>query len=139
MIPRRRWPVLALLGVVLQLSCDDPVCACPPARSHAIAYGNARTAAGAPVRGAEVKAYAFRERCGEDFREEIFERQVTNAAGEYELHFYSAYSPGTRCLRFVASRATPAGADSVVADGILAELRYERHTPARFRVDFVFP
>lgn len=136
-IPRRRWPVLACLGIALQLSCDNPVCACPPARTHAVAFGAVRTAAGAPVQGARVKAAVFDSQCGEGFREDDIPG-VTDAAGAYELRFSSVHSPGTRCVRFVASRGT-ADSDSVVVDRPAVEMRHERDDPARVRIDFVLP
>ncbi|HEX8692906.1 MAG TPA: hypothetical protein VF746_10830 [Longimicrobium sp.] len=136
-VPRRRWPVLAALGVVLQLSCGNPVCACPPARTHAVAFGTVRSAAGAPVQGATVKASVFQSQCGEGFREPA-DAGVTSAVGEYELRFFSVSGPGTRCVRFVASRGA-AGSDSVVVDQPAVEMRHERNDPARVRIDFVLP
>lgn len=136
--PRRRWPVPACLGIVLQLSCDNPVCACPPARTHAVAFGTVRTAAGAPVQNARVGASVFQSQCGEGFRDPSDVPGVTNAAGEYELRFFSVHSPGARCVRFVASRGA-VGSDSVVVDRGEIEMRHERSDPARVRIDFVVP
>jgi hypothetical protein len=135
--PRRHWPVLACLGIVLQLSCDNPVCACPPSRTHAVAFGTVRTAAGAPVQGARVKAAVFDSQCGEGFREDDEIPGVTGATGAYELRFFSVHSSGTRCVRFVASRGA-AGSDSVVVERTV-EMRHERDDPVRVRVDLVFP
>jgi hypothetical protein len=132
------------MAIALVLSCTTPtgMCGCPPSRSHIDIHGVVRTAAGGPVQSAVVKATFYREQCGQGFAEpadqDTYPAQ-TNAAGEYEGRFISFGGPKPVCLRVSATRGVGASADSAVSEGAIVQLRDENDTPARVRVDVVFP
>jgi hypothetical protein len=137
----RLAPALAI-GFVLSCTTPTGVCGCPPSRTHAVAHGVVRTAAGAPVQGAVIRVSIFREQCGQGFAEpgsQPFEPAKTDAAGAYEIDFYSMNGPSTACVRVSATRGQGASADSVVSEGAFVQLRREGDKPARVRVDMVFP
>jgi hypothetical protein len=131
------------MAIALVLSCTTPtLCACPPGRTHVEIHGVVRTAAGAPVQGALVNATFYREQCGQGFGEPADHDGLpaqTNAAGAYEGRFISFGGPKPVCLRVSATRGVGASADSAVSEGAVAQLRDEHDTPARVRVDIVFP
>lgn len=97
-VPRHLAGVLAMLLVV---SCDNPMCGCPPSRDAAILYGRVTNAAGAPVANATVGAeYSFAG-CAEP-REPMGETR-TAADGRYRLPIFTSFQarPGD-CLRAFA-------------------------------------
>ena len=118
------------VGIVLLLACvpTEP-CACPPARTSAILYGEVRTADGAPVAGAALQwdlarpAYATEGGvlCEFDAINNDGDPSGTtaDAAGRFRTRIYSPYSPATRCLRVTAS----AVAGSASVDGLLVAFR----------------
>ncbi|HEX8319447.1 hypothetical protein [Longimicrobium sp.] len=132
------------LAIALVLSCTTPtgMCGCPPSRSHVEIHGVVRTAAGAPVPGAVMRASFYREQCGQGFGEpadqDTYPAQ-TNAAGAYEGRFISFGGPKPVCLRVSATRGVGTSADSAITEGAVVQLRDEDDTPARVRVDVVFP
>lgn len=140
----RRRLTLLLAPAALLLSCGVPtgLCGCPPARTHAVAYGAVRTGAGAPVADAAIRVVLYREQCGVGYGEEAdpgIRPARTDASGAYEAHFYSVSGPRTACLRVTASRAEGPAPDSAVAQGAFVALRNEREDPLRVRIDLVFP
>jgi len=132
------------LAIALVLSCTTPtgMCGCPPSRSHVEIHGVVRTAAGAPVQSAVVKATFYREQCGQGIGEPADPDGnpiQTNAAGAYEGRFISYGGPKPVCLRMSATRGAGAAADSAISDAEAIQLRYEHDKPVRVRVDVVFP
>jgi hypothetical protein len=131
------------LATALVLSCTTPtLCACPPSRTHVEVHGVVRTAAGAPVQGAVMRATFYREQCGQGFGElgdeDTFPTR-TDAAGAYDARFISHGGPKPVCLRVSATRGAGASADSAISEGAVVQLRDEDDEPARVRVDVVFP
>jgi hypothetical protein len=131
------------VAISLVLSCTTPtgMCGCPPSRTHAVAHGMVRTAAGAPVQDAVMKVTIYREQCGQGFAEPADQSGYparTDAAGAYEARFYSYSGPRQACLRVSATRGQGASADSAVSEGVV-QLRHDFDKPARVRVDIVFP
>jgi hypothetical protein len=141
--PRRA----ALFGgaMAVAAACVTPtgMCGCPPARSHAIAYGTVRTAAGSPVAGATVGARIHYTSCAtepaqvaDSYAPEGYTPPLpTTAAGEYEMRFYS-FSGGPQCVRVVARLAS---GDSAFTQVPSLAFGGERDTAPRTRVDVVFP
>jgi hypothetical protein len=132
------------VAISLVLSCTTPtgMCGCPPSRTHAVADGVVRTAAGAPVQGAVVNVTIYREQCGQGYGERADQSAYparTDAAGAYEAAFHSFYEPRQACLRVTATRGQGASADSAVSEGAVVQLRHDAEKPARVRVDVVFP
>lgn len=113
-IPR---PLAACLGVMLFVSCADPMgmCACPPSRSEAMIYGRVTDAAGAPVQGARVTALLGLSSCTVAVR--ALGDGVTAADGRYRAHLAAPAPPGGGdCLRAYAAppaQGTLRGSDTV--------------------------
>lgn len=141
MIPRSRIRLACAAASVLLLSCTTPtgMCACPASRTHAVAFGIVRTAAGAPVAGATVDVGGYRETCGDGWLEPNAYGGApakTDASGAYEVQFFSMSGPRTACLRL---RATTAPGDSAVHEGATVPMVHEGEKPHRVQVDLVFP
>lgn len=132
-----RWSFAFAAALLLACSSPTGMCACPPARGHAVIYGTVRTAADQPVEGATVRAAVFRSVCGQgtSYTNPDANSAQTDAAGAYRLHFYSL-SGGTSCVRVTAR--SPGGADSTYVD-VALELRHEDAEPDSARVDLVLP
>jgi hypothetical protein len=132
------------MAIALVLSCTTAtgMCGCPPSRSHVEIHGVVRTAAGAPVQGAVMRATFYREQCGQGFGESADQDTYpaqTDAAGAYEGRFISHGGPKPVCLRVSATRGAGAAADSAISEGAVIQLRDEHKAPVRVRVDVVFP
>lgn len=131
------------MAVALVLSCTPTrLCGCPSSRTHAVAHGVVRTAAGAPVQSAFVGVTIYPNPCGQassQLAEQAPRLAQTNAAGAYEARFHSVSGPRQACLRVSATRGQGASADSAATEGVLVQLRPENDEPARVRVDVVFP
>jgi hypothetical protein len=128
--------LLAPAAVALGLACTQPMCGCPPARSHVMVEGTVTTAAGAPVQGAAMHATLFPQRCDSPFGETS--HVATDAAGRYEVRAFSVHG-GAACLRVTAVRGAGAQADSVWEDGFAVPLVHEDDEPRHVVVDLVFP
>ena len=137
---RRERTLLAGSACALLLSCSTPtgICACPPARTHALVYGSVRSADGVPVAGAQVQAAVFSSVCGQGVGEVDPDANPvsSDATGAYRLRFHSLHGPRAACVR-VTSRSAGA-ADGVVVDAAVA-LRSEAVEPDSIRVDLVLP
>lgn len=136
---RRHRALLAGLASAILLSCGTPtgVCACPPARTHAVLYGTVRSAAGEPVAGAQVQATLFRSVCGEGYVESPDAAPaITDAGGTYRMHLFSVSGPQTVCAHVVAREA--GAADSALVHAALT-LRHEGAVPDSLRADLVLP
>ncbi len=122
----------------LLLSCSIPtdMCACPPARTHALIYGSVQSAAGQPVVGAQVQAAVYRSICGQGIAEVDANPARSDTTGIYRLRFHSLRGPAEACVR-VTARSSGA-ADGAAMDVALA-LRNERVEPDSTRVDLVLP
>jgi hypothetical protein len=110
--PKRLSAALALMLVV---SCDNPVCGCPPSRDAGFLYGRVTDAAGTPVADARVEAlYAF-PGCVEPV--EPMGQARSGADGRYRMAVYTVFHarPGD-CLRAFAlppAQSSLRGSDTV--------------------------
>jgi hypothetical protein len=137
--PRRAALMGAALGVAAACASPTAMCGCPPARWHGVAFGTVRTAAGAPVAGAQVHAVIPSGGCSaqsQDADPIPPQRPTTTANGGYELHFYSVSGGETQCVRVVASRAP---GDSAFTQVAAFPLRLDSEDPPRQAADVVFP
>lgn len=112
------------------------MCACPPGRTHALIYGNVRSAAGQPVAGAQVQAAVFRSVCGEGMSEVNPDTGPVSSdpAGAYRLRFHSVLGPQAVCVRV---NARVSGATDSAAVNAALTLRNEEDEPDSVRVDLV--
>ena len=120
---KNRYLTRGALGIALLLSCTptEP-CACPPARTSFILYGEVRTADGVPAAGAALQ-YLLARPSGttEDpgllcqFDAAIGDAEPAGASadatGRFRTRVFSAFGPATRCLR--VSAFGPAGSAHV--------------------------
>jgi hypothetical protein len=132
----RRVLLRGVAGVVLLVACipTEP-CACPPARTSLVIYGEVRAAGGNPVPSAVVHyvlappaiVTTTGSVCQFDAtRGDAEPAQVrADAAGRFRTLVYSVYEPGTRCLR-VTAHAPGAVADSASVSGLLVPFRVSR-------------
>ena len=135
LIPTRvvRRSLFCAVGLLLACTSPTEMCACPPARSHAVIYGSIANAAGDPVAGASVQAVVYGSVCGEGYADRGGDANpvVTSSSGTYRIHVYSLLS-GAACVR-VATHAVGAP-DSTYVDAALF-LRDERQAPDSLKVD----
>jgi hypothetical protein len=117
-MPRIRIPrtLLPALGLMLFVSCADPItgCACSPAPDWAVVYGRVTDPSGAVVAGALVRAEIGAPGC----QPWLDQREGTsNASGRYRVPVYSDGGPNEdRCQRVFAlppAGSTLRGSDSV--------------------------
>ncbi|HYW14276.1 MAG TPA: carboxypeptidase-like regulatory domain-containing protein [Longimicrobium sp.] len=100
-IPRR---LAACLGVMLFVSCADPLgmCGCPPSLAEAVIYGRVTDAAGAPVKGARVRALLGASGCTAQLG--VLGDGITAVDGRYRAHLATPSPPREgNCLRAYAS------------------------------------
>jgi hypothetical protein len=103
-------------GVAVLLACmpTEP-CACPPARTSVVLYGEVRTAEGAPAAGAALQ-YLLALPAGAPGGEGLCEFDPVrndadptgasaDAAGRFRTQIFSLFGPATRCLQVAASAA----------------------------------
>lgn len=122
----------ALAGL---LACvpTEPMCACPPARTHFVVFGEVRQA-GAGVGDARLRVTAARPNGASPCDtargpEELASEVRAGADGRFRADVYSVFGSGLRCLR-VAARAGPAGArDSAAIEGLLVRFRHQGERP----------
>src|SRR5688500_10118552 len=110
------------IGAAIVLCCTptEP-CACPPARTSLILYGEVRTADGAPAVGAALQ-YILAPAAGPagapvcQFDAALGDAEPDGAsadvAGRFRTQVFSVSAPATRCLR--VSAFGPAGSADVV-------------------------
>jgi hypothetical protein len=123
-------------AVALLLACTptEP-CACPPARTTLLVYGEVRTASGGPAASAVVR-YLLAQPAGAtstanpcEFDPATSDAEPAevraDAAGRFRSQVYSIFSPATRCLR-VTAHAAGAAAESASVDGLLVPFRFSR-------------
>lgn len=128
----------ACLGVMLFVSCGDPVgmCACPPSTFRAKIEGRVTNAAGQPVPNARVLVQVGEPGCtGQVFGAA---ETRTTPAGEYETQIvdFREARPGD-CLRAIAE--PPAGI-ALAADTVPFAVRFGLNQVVdSARVDFVLP
>jgi hypothetical protein len=103
-------------AVVLLLACTptEP-CACPPARTSVILYGEVRTADGAAAAGAALEYVLALPAGGPEGRDlceldpAASDAEPTGAradvSGRFRTQIFSLFAPATRCLRVTASAA----------------------------------
>ena len=133
----RRILVRGAAAVAVLLACTptEP-CACPPARTSLVVYGEVRTAVGNPAASAVVRFLlapptvgvpAMGSSCAFDPATNVADpAQVrTDAAGRFRSTVYSIYGPATRCLRVTAS-ADGSGPESASVDGLLVSFQHPR-------------
>jgi hypothetical protein len=101
-VPRLVTVPLALLLVV---SCDNPMCGCPPSRDAALVYGRVTDASGNPAVGIRVEARHDAAGCVEPG--EVIGNAFSQAGGAYRMPIYtvSPARPGD-CLRAYALAST---------------------------------
>ena len=128
----------ALAGTVLLACTATEPCACPPARTSLIIYGQVRTAAGLPAAGAlvqfrlappSVAAPANPTSCVIDASTSDADPSQARAdsTGRFRSVVYSIFSPGVRCLRVTAFPGPgTAPSDSAQVDGLFVPFRYPR-------------
>lgn len=118
----------------------EPMCGCPPARSHGIVTGIVRTASGALVDGASVDITLSNPNsevtC--DFSGWI-ERPVPlgtlhTGNGVFSFHVYSLWSPVRRCIRVVAEWQVGAQVFRAQVDGAELMFRIDRAVPDTLNV-----
>ncbi len=132
----RRIPTRAAACVALLLACTptEP-CACPPARTSLLVYGEVRTAAGDPASSALVRYLlappagppSAANPCAFDASEnDANPTEIrTDAAGRFRSQVYSIRGPATRCLR-VTAHAAGTGDGSATVDALLVPFRLAR-------------
>ena len=130
---KRRVLTHAALGVALLLACTptEP-CACPPARTSVVLYGDVRTADGAPAAGAALQYVLARPNGGSNAGGLCVFDPARNDAdppgasadadGRFRTQLFSVFGPGTRCLRVTASTA----AGSAHVEGVVVPFRQTR-------------
>ena len=110
-------------------------CACSPAQTSLVIYGEVRSASGEPVASAVVRyvlappalVTATGNACqfgGTDGDAEPGQARA-DAAGRFRTLVHSGYGPGTRCLR-VTAHAPGDVADSASVSGLLVPFRLSR-------------
>ena len=120
------------VGVAVVLACTptEP-CACPPARTSVILYGEVRTADGLPAAGAALQYVlsvpapaAGGKLCEVDPTRNDAEPTAASAdaAGRFRTQIFSGFGPATRCVHVTASAA----AGSARVEGILVAFRQTR-------------
>jgi len=127
-----RAAVVALL--VLACTPTEP-CACTPARTSLIVYGQVRTATGQPAPGVLLRyllsppasTSSGADACAVDssITDADPDRDRTDAAGRFRTVIYSIFGPATRCLRVIAfANESTTSSDSTRGDGLLVPFRY---------------
>ncbi|HEX2207048.1 MAG TPA: carboxypeptidase-like regulatory domain-containing protein [Longimicrobium sp.] len=129
-IPRFVAPAL---GLVLVVSCENPMCGCTPARDEAVLYGRVTDAAGNPVSNALVRAEEGPAECSQFVHESGW--ATANAAGHYRAEIYTI-GGSVECLRAFA--LPPAGSTLRGSDTVAFQVRFAPRTPVdSARVDLV--
>jgi hypothetical protein len=120
---KNRYLTRGALGVALLLSCTptEP-CACPPARTSLVLYGEVRTADGAPAAGATLQYLIARPNGAAGGNGSLCQFDAatndadpagasSDAAGRFRTQVFSVSAPDTHCLR--VSAFGPAGSAQV--------------------------
>jgi hypothetical protein len=132
--------VVAVVGALVVVACLPTVpCACPPALSHGVVFGEVLTADGLPVPGASIEVVPRFADCQRPPWEHVEGRAHTDERGAYEAYVSTPFMSGQSCLEVRAIRTRGQQIDTVATSGVHLELRHERTAPERRRVDLVFP
>lgn len=121
MMPRIRVPraFAAAIGMMLIVSCQNPVCGCPPAVAEAVLYGRVTDPAGNPVAGATLSAQEGSPGCEHTAG---IGWTATDAAGRYRTLIHTPM-PHPECLRAFA--LPPAGSLLRGSDTVPFQVRFD--------------
>lgn len=127
---RAPWGAVSRLAfAVVLLSClpTEP-CACPPARTWFLMYGEVVRADGSAVSDGRVR-FSARDvsvsgTCDPAARDDYLDPpEVTVTGGRFRATLFSMAGPGPRCVRVAAVAGDPASGDSAVVDGLIVQFR----------------
>lgn len=133
-MPRIRIPrsLAGALGLVLLVSCENPVCGCTPASERAVLYGRVTDGAGNPVASAVVRAEGGSAGCQNTGS---VGGAATDAGGGYRVEL-RRFSGPMECLHAFAF--PPSGSALRASDTVPLQVRFDapRATDS-VRVDLV--
>lgn len=127
---RAAWVAMPrLAAVALLLSClpTEP-CACPPARTWFLMFGEVARADGSAVPVGPVR-FTARDvsasgSCDAAARLDFLDPpEILATNGRFRATLFSMGAPGPRCVRVVAYAGDAAGSDSAVVDGLIVQFR----------------
>lgn len=119
---------LALAALLLSCLPTEP-CACPPARTWFLMFGEVARADGSAVPVGRVRfsatdVFSGSGVCDAAARDDYLDPpEITATDGRFRATLFSMGAPGTRCLRVVAFAEDAAGSDSVVVEGLIVQFR----------------
>lgn len=135
MIPSLRVPkrLSAVLALVLVVSCENPVCGCPPASARVSLSGRVTRPDGAPMVFATLNFQVSETGCAEPFVSAGHPR--TGVDGSYGWTVHAGGEPADGCIRaFATPPVTETGLRA--SDTVTVPVRFDRD-PENLRLDFV--
>lgn len=119
----------ALLGAAVFLACTPTApCACPPATTTFVLFGNVVHADDQPAPRARLAAHAARDAgCSwATAEDELIMSNLADDAGAFRALLRSTFGPARRCVRIVAYAGEPGTSDSTVIDGLILSFKLDR-------------
>ena len=142
---RLGWLRVALLGASALLAClPTQPCACPPALTAAVLFGEVQEANGVPSPGRPVAIVIGRPSASTScdltppLEEAYPPARSTDAAGRFRAALSSPFGPGLRCVHVAAYAGEPGTSDSTVAE-LLLPFNSERNRPDSAGVILTLP
>lgn len=124
------WPAvlrLAFAGVLLSCLPTEP-CACPPARTWFLLYGEVAREDGSAVSAGRIR-FSAKEvsdtgTCDPAARSDYLDPpEVSATGGRFRATLFSMAGSGPRCVRVAAFAGPPGNSDSAVVDGLIVQFR----------------
>lgn len=135
MIPSLRVPkrLSAVLALVLVVSCENPVCGCPPASARVSLNGRVTRPDGSPIVYATLNFQVSETGCAEPFVSAGYPR--TEGDGRYIWTIHAGGVPTDGCIRAFAA---PPSHDTRLraSDTVTVPVRFD-YDPESVRLDFV--
>lgn len=132
----KRFAVQVAAAVLALVACTTEPCACPPARTGFIVYGQVRTVFGATVSHATVQFLLAPPTNQPTAQPCLIDPATsdadpsgdhTDAAGQFHTFIYSLYAPATRCLRvIVLAPSSAGGTDTARVEDLLVPFRFSQ-------------